>query len=61
LIFDEFQDYPLYEFDREKIKLLHQSDNEEFKEEDIILLDKRKLYLDFDPEVDEDVIEAFYE
>lgn len=53
---DEAPEVPLYEIDREKLKLLHASE-EEFKEEDILILDRQMLYLDFDPDVDEDLID----
>ncbi|CAD8105459.1 unnamed protein product [Paramecium primaurelia] len=60
LMFEDTLEFPLIEVDKEKLKQIHQSEDE-FKEMDVLILDKRRLYLDFHSDVDEDVIQEFYE
>ncbi|CAD8079778.1 unnamed protein product [Paramecium primaurelia] len=59
LLVDENFDFPNSEIEKEKLKQLYQSDDE-FIETDVLVLDKRKLFLDFDPEVDQCHINDFY-
>ncbi|CAD8127987.1 unnamed protein product [Paramecium sonneborni] len=60
LLVDENFDFPNGEIEKEKLKQLYQSD-EEFKEADVLVLDRRKLFLDFDPEVEQYHINDFYQ
>ncbi|CAK92348.1 unnamed protein product (macronuclear) [Paramecium tetraurelia] len=60
LVFEDALEFPLIEVDKEKLKQIHQSEDE-FKEMDVLILDKSRLYLDFHSDVDEDVIQEFYE
>ncbi|CAD8119912.1 unnamed protein product [Paramecium sonneborni] len=60
LVFEDNLEFPLIEVDKDKIKQMHQSEDE-FKEMDVLILDKKRLYLDFHSDVDEEVIQEFYQ
>ncbi|CAK67070.1 unnamed protein product (macronuclear) [Paramecium tetraurelia] len=60
LMFEDSLEFPLVEVDKDKLKQIHQAEDE-FKEMDVLILDKKRLYLDFHSEVDEEVIQEFYQ
>ena len=59
IIFEESAEFPLIEVDKDKLKQIH-SNEDEFKEMDVLVLDPKKFYLDFSEEVEEEAIEDFY-
>ncbi|CAD8108584.1 unnamed protein product [Paramecium primaurelia] len=59
LLVDENFDFLNGEIEKEKLKQLNQNEDE-FKECDVLILDKKKLFLDFHPDVDHQHIEDFY-
>ncbi|CAD8201256.1 unnamed protein product [Paramecium pentaurelia] len=60
LLFEDPLEFPLIEVDKDKLKQIHQTEDE-FKEMDVLILDKRRLYLDFHSDVDDEVIQEFYQ
>lgn len=58
-MFEDPLEFPLIEVDKDKLKQIHQTEDE-FKEMDVLILDKRRLYLDFHSDVDDEVISEFY-
>lgn len=55
---EEYIELPSNDVEKEKLKYLNQE--EEFKQTDVLILDKKKLFLDFHPDVDPYIIEDFY-
>ncbi|KAM3142048.1 hypothetical protein pb186bvf_005921 [Paramecium bursaria] len=51
--------FPSYEADREKLRKLYQNEDEDQQQQDVLILDKRKLYLDFSDDTEDIDLQIF--